>query len=217
MTCQICEVRRPRRFCPGVRGDICAPCCGNEREVTVTCPFECEYLQQGREHERLPEVNPKTFPNSDIDVSERFLREHEALLLMCASSVFGAALETEGAVDFDVREALESLVRTYRTAQSGLIYESLPNNPIAAHVHRLVQARLDDFRRRLAEQQGMSTIRDSELLGIFVFLQRLEIQHNNGRRRGRAFLDFLRLYFGAAPAPGPAGSPAGPSSPLLVP
>jgi hypothetical protein len=34
-----------------------------------------------------------------------------------------------------------------------------------------------------------------------VFLQRLEIPHNNGRRRGRAFYDLLQTYF---PAPDPA-------------
>jgi hypothetical protein len=34
-----------------------------------------------------------------------------------------------------------------------------------------------------------------------VFLQRLELQHNNGRRRGRAFASFLNTWF---PAPTPA-------------
>jgi hypothetical protein len=33
------------------------------------------------------------------------------------------------------------------------------------------------------------------VLGLLVFLQRLEIDRNNGRRLGRAFLDFLREFF----------------------
>ena len=40
-------------------------------------------------------------------------------------------------------------------------------------------------------------MRDADLLGVLVFLQRLELQHNNGRRRGRAFFDFLRATFPA--------------------
>ena len=41
---------------------------------------------------------------------------------------------------------------------------------------------------------------DADVLGTLVFLQRLEFQHSNGRRRGRAFFDFLRTYFPAQPA-----------------
>jgi len=35
-----------------------------------------------------------------------------------------------------------------------------------------------------------------------VFLQRLELDNNNGRKRGRAYLDFLRGFF-----PEEAGEP----------
>jgi hypothetical protein len=48
------------------------------------------------------------------------------------------------------------------------------------------------------------TIRDSEVLGVLVFLQRLELQNNNGRRRGRAFLDMLRGFFPATTEPPPS-------------
>jgi len=41
----------------------------------------------------------------------------------------------------------------------------------------------------------MQTMRDTDVLGALVFLQRLELQNNNGRRRGRAYFDFLRTYF----------------------
>ncbi|HBY61795.1 MAG TPA: hypothetical protein DEH78_18395 [Solibacterales bacterium] len=187
--------------------------------MSVSCPLDCEYLQQAREFDRVAEVDPKNFPNADIEVSDKFLRENEMLLLLAASTVFTAAMSTEGAVDSDVREALDSLVKTYRTAQSGLIYESLPNNPIAAMMHRAVQQHIDDFRRQLAERQGMNTIRDATLLGLLVFLQRLEIQHNNGRRRGRAFIHFLGHYFaaGAAGLAAAEGEQEPPASPLIVP
>jgi hypothetical protein len=59
----------------------------------------------------------------------------------------------------------------------------------------------------------MSTIRDSDVLGVLVFLQHLELQLNNGRRRGRAFLDALRQQIDSEQ--GEAG--ARPGSPLVLP
>ena len=213
MPCQICETRRPRRYCPGVRGDICTICCGTEREVTVDCPLECEYLQDARRHDRPPAVNPDDFPNQDIRVSDIFLREHEPLMLFLGSSVLDAALRTPGAIDYDVREALEALIRTHRTLESGMYYETRPNNPIAGHICQLVQAAAAEFRQHEQQELGMTRTRDADILGGLVFLQRLELDRNNGRRRGRAFLDFLRGHF---PTASGQRAPAA-ASPLIVP
>jgi hypothetical protein len=178
-----------------VHGDICSICCGTEREVSVHCPFECPYLQEARRHEEPPVADPATFPNQDIRVSEQFLRDHEPLLLFVAVTLMKSALQTPGAVDSDVKEALESLVRTYRTLESGLYYESRPTNPIAAAIHGRVQDDIQKMREKVIEESGMQRLRDADFLGVLAFLQRMEIQQNNGRRLGRAFLDFLRSHF----------------------
>jgi len=209
-TCHICESRRPRRFCPGVRGDICAPCCGTEREVTVDCPFDCEYLLQAREHDKLPQLDPNEIPNKEIRVTDSFLRENEALLVFTGQALLRVALETPSAVDSDAGEALASLVRTYQTLESGLYYETRPANPLAAVIQQRLQAELQDFRRRLAQRLGVTTVRDADILGILVLLQRLETQHNNGRRRSRAFIHFLHSSF--LPEHGPAAV-----QPLILP
>ena len=178
-----------------MHGDICSICCGTEREVSVHCPFECPYLQEARRHEEPPVADPATFPNQDIRVSEQFLRDHEPLLLFVAVTLMKSALQTPGAVDSDVKEALESLVRTYRTLESGLYYESRPTNPIAAAIHGRVQDDIQKMREKVIEESGMQRLRDADFLGVLAFLQRMEIQQNNGRRLGRAFLDFLRSHF----------------------
>jgi hypothetical protein len=209
MACAICETRRPRRFCPGVRGDICSICCGAEREVSVTCPFECEYLQESRRHERPAPVEPSAVPNQDIRVTERFIEEHQDLLTFVGRVVVGSALDTPGAVDYDVREALEALIRTYRTLASGVYYETLPPNPLAASIFRAVQEAVAAFRQREQQQLGMSRTRDADVLGVLVFLQRVELDRNNGRQRGRAFLSSLHAFYsesGGSPDPAPAPS-----------
>jgi hypothetical protein len=110
------------------------------------------------------------------------------------------------AIDFDAREAIEALIRTYRTLASGVYYESVPPNPLAAHIFRSVQDAVANYRQREQQELGMARTRDADVLGMLVFLQRIELDRNNGRRRGRAFLDSLRAFYSereesAAPAP----------------
>ncbi len=208
MKCKICETRKPRRHCHAVSGEICSLCCGNEREVTISCPLECPYLAEARLHEKPRELNPDEVPNQDVPVTEQFLREHEPLLMFLSSRLLEASLSAAGAVDSDVREALESLIRTYRTLQSGLYYETRPANLIAAGIHQRMQEAVEGLRKELAEKSA-TPFRDVEILGTLVFLERVELNQSNGRPRGRAFLDYLRAYF-----PKSAESVA-PTSPLI--
>ena len=213
MACHLCETRRPRRQCPGVHGDICAPCCGSEREITITCPFDCQYLQEARNHERPPELDPEKIPHRDIQVSEKFLEEQSPLIEQLASGIVSAAVGSPGTIDSDVREALDALVRTYRTLVSGLYYETLPNNPLAAAICRAVQHTVDEIRKHEAQRTGVRTITDKDVLGVLVFLSRLEQQAANGRQRGRAFLHFMYSHFARELAMAEARQAA---SPLLI-
>lgn len=211
MACKICNTRRPRRSCPGVGGDICSVCCGTGREETVSCPLDCVYLREARTHEKPIGIDTKQIPNLDIEVGDSFLRENEPLLEFLIQAFADAGLATPGAVDYDVREALDAMVRSYRTRDSGLYYETKPSNLVAASVQRRVGESLEEFRRALAEHQGLTTVRDADVLGMLAFLERVEYQVNNGRKRGRAFLDFLRLQSGTAGQP-----PSAPAASSLI-
>lgn len=163
-------------------------------------------------HERPAPVSPEDFPNhelpnKDVRITEEFLREQDHLVIWLSHSL-ARAMEANQAVDSDAREALEAMIKTYRTLDSGLIYESKPQNPYAASIQQALNVAVEELRKRIAEEAGLqvtANLRDKDLLGVLVFLQRLELQHNNGRRKGRAFLDFLRSYF---PASQPQVAPA---------
>jgi hypothetical protein len=200
--CQICEKKRARRFCPGVSGEICPACCGAGRENAIDCPLSCEYLQEARAHERPIAVAENELPNRDVPVTEEFLEKHEALILWLTMAL-AEAMESRKAVDRDAGEALEALIKTYRTLQSGLIYETRPQNPYAAAIQERLKASIEDVSKRIAEKSGLHTLRDADVLGALVFLQRLQIGHDNGRPRGRMFYDFLRQSF-----PAPDNAPA---------
>ena len=164
----------------------------------MNCPLDCPYLREARGHDKPEPVDPKDIPNRDIEVGEPFLHRNEVLLAALAQAVAAAGLETAGAVDFDVREALDALVRTFRTRESGLYYETRPSNLIAAAVQGRIQQSVEKFRQALAKREGMETLRDADVLGVLVFLQSVEYQVNNGRKRGRAFLDLMRQQAMAA-------------------
>jgi len=212
MACAICQTRRPRRFCPGVQGDICSVCCGTEREVTVSCPLECEYLQKARKRDKPPSLEGIEIPNRDLRVDEDWLRDHERLLAFMAGSLLRPALEIPGVVDQDIREALDAMIRTYRTLQSGVYYETRPENSLAAGVCGMVQNSLAEYRREESQRLGITKTRDGEVLRLLVFLQHFELDSNNGRPRGRAFVDALRGFYAAYP-----GEAIPPESSLILP
>jgi hypothetical protein len=174
-------------------------CCGTEREMTVDCPPDCEFLLEARKHDKPVPLDGAAIPNRDIHVTEELVVENEELLLHVADALVKAAEASPSVVDFDAREALDAAIRTYRTRESGLYYESLPENPLAAGLARAVLDAAEEFRRQETERLGITRTRDSAVLGVLVFLQHFELDRNNGRRRGRAFLHALRGLYPSGP------------------
>jgi hypothetical protein len=189
--CKLCGKRRARRRCPAVQGDICTICCGTEREVSLSCPLECEFLQEAHRREKPVLVDEKELSDPDVQITEEFLREHEELLLFCMVSLVHAALRTASATDADSLEALGALIKTYRTAESGLLYETRPVNTIAASVQRALAESLADYQKIRAERESLH-FRNAEILAVLVFLRRMGQQNQNGRPRGRMYLNLLK-------------------------
>lgn len=183
-------------------------CCASSRENTVDCPLDCRHLADAHLHERLPDPDPEAYPHKDVEITERFAEDTAPLFTFFGHALSGIAAASPGLRDSDVREALEAMSRTYRTLESGLVYETRPSNPLAAGIQQRLAEELDALRARLRERAGMETLRDSDIFGVLVMFQRVAYGHDNGRPRGRAFLSFLRREFPAAPPPATA-PPAG--------
>jgi hypothetical protein len=203
--CKICGVRRAKRDCPGIDAGICPICCGREREVSIDCPLNCVYLREARVHEGLALSRRKEaaadVPHPDVKVTQNFVKEHGEFLSFCGISLYQGAIETRGAVDRDLTEALEALVRTQRTRESGLIYETRPQNPFAAGIQRHFDASLAKLEEARRTRPEIPIIRNSDLLNSFVFLLRLAKDYDNGRPKGRAFIDLLSRQIPEATSP----------------
>lgn len=184
MACAICEIRRAKRHCPARNGEICAICCGEQREETIDCPYDCQYLYQAHHHENLEKDTPP--PNAAFPIPEGFLEQNVPLIMAFQQAIVQESVDHR-AIDNDVAEALDGLFRTYKTMESGLYYDSRPANPLAAAIFDAIQRRVEEIRRIEAER-GHHKLKDHQILTVIVFLQQLEFAFNNGRKKGRSFI-----------------------------
>jgi hypothetical protein len=194
--CAICHKRKAKRNCPGLRQDICALCCGTEREVTVDCPFDCTYLRESRRYgwEKFPP--PASLPFPEMEVGESFLAEHEQFIGQIGLALLRYTLENPKTTDHDLEGALEKMVRTYETLSSGIYYESLPEESSQIGVFRTLKSFLDEYQEKERKQAGgLAGLKSSDVIRSLVFLDRLATVHSNKRPRGKAFIDFLRQTY----------------------
>jgi hypothetical protein len=204
LSCAICEKRKEKRFCPALHGRICPQCCGEQREVTLDCPSECVYLRQAREHDkprRLEDLNQASlFPQ--VEIGERFLHEHEHLLLGLSFALTKSAKSDRNLKDSDLIAALTSVAKTFETlANSGLHYETpsahLGQQTVADELQKMVL----EYREAEQKHTGQIRLRDSDVLRGLVFLVRMAQARTSGRPKARAFVDFLFAQFPENPSP----------------
>lgn len=195
MPCAICKTAKARRFCPGVREEICSACCGVGREETIDCLLTCEYLAEAHKHEKKPAADPDAMPGKDVPIDDEFLHTNEFLIVLLGSAMSEAARSHTSAIDADAVTALESLATTWRSQVAGIYYETKPVNPIAADMFEGLQARVAEIRERMKKADSDQSLPDQTVLGVLVFLQRVAFGLNNGRSKCKAFLVFLLQFY----------------------
>ncbi len=197
MKCAICGKRPPKRFCPAKGEKICAPCCGREREVTIDCPPDCSYLITAHRYEaehRKP-ISAEEFPYRDVDFPAEFVYERWAIATGLAVAILDFQIQNRELTDASATSALEALAETYRTLESGIYYERPPAAPLDRALYGRIAEFVQDWRKQETERTGISSLKDSEIFRLLVFLLRVAKRETNGRPRSRAFLDFLHTHF----------------------
>lgn len=196
MTCPICNKRKAKRLCPARAESICSICCGTEREVTIDCPSDCAHLVASRQYDmsRL-EIDWAKVPFAESKFSRAFAETHGPLLFYLDRAICKFAAEHRATVDTDVRAALQTLAESYRTQASGIIYEKPLDYPLQRALNEGLKAAITEFREKEAQRMGITTVRDSEIRDAFIFLTQLCAVHENGRPKGRAYLDLIRQQF----------------------
>lgn len=216
MSCILCQTRRERRFCPAVHGQICAQCCGEQREITLDCPAECPYLQQARLHEKprqLADFGDEIFP--DVEVTREFLYLREHLLLGLSFAMAKAARTNRELNDRDMIAALQAMCSNQRTlVRSGLHVAPSTVSSAQASVIEAVEGMLKQYEDIERREAGQSSLKSGEKLIALVFLVRMALSRTSGRPKSRALVDFLLSQFPQAELGG-ANQAATPS--LIIP
>ena len=200
MSCPICEKRKAARFCPAKGEKICAVCCGTEREVTIDCPSDCAYLIAAHRYENEHQRSlPADTPLLDEKIPQNIVYAHQQLMAALAFSIAKFCAVQPTATDTDVVAALQALAETYKTLSSGIIYEKPPAAPIPRELYAALTAFLAEIKKQQAERASSSSLKDSEVFFLLVFLYRMGLLRTNGRPRSRRFIEFLRGQFPQAP------------------
>jgi hypothetical protein len=193
----ICAKRRPERFCPAKGEKICAVCCGREREVTLDCPPDCAYLIAAHRYEQ---EHRKPLPESEIvfpgvEFSPNLIYERESFVSGLAFTISQFAANEPELTDQQALSAIQTLAETYRTLVSGIYYERPPAMQPAAALYGALASFIQEYKKKETERVGFSTLKDSEIFHLLVFLVRLVRNWTNGRPRARVYLHFLRGQF----------------------
>jgi hypothetical protein len=197
VACPLCELRKPKRYCPAKAEMICAVCCGEKREVTIDCPSDCSYLIASRrwEREHRKPITVADVPYPDLSIPMDLIHEQQPLISGLGYTVLKAASEFPSVDDSTAVDALTALAETYRTLGTGLYYERPPDGPAARALYAHLTQFIAELRQAEQKKSAFGGVKDSEIFQLLVFLLRVAKYETNGRPRSRAFLDFLRAQF----------------------
>ena len=214
MTCPLCGVRKARRACPGVGGNICSVCCGTKRLVEIRCPATCGYLQSARAHPAAIEQRQRDRDVAIIVPTVRGLTDVQQRLFMFLLGVIRAQATDplRPIIDADVADAAAALAATYETGARGVIYEHQTQSLPAERLRSELRAAIIELER---EGGGRTLERDAPaaLRAIERGARAMAATPGAGRVD---YLDVVRRMFGSAPVAGagwleapPAVAPAG--------
>lgn len=200
MPCPICEKRKAERFCPAKGEKICAICCGTYREVTIDCPADCSHLIAAHRYEDGHQRTlPADTPLLDEKIPPDMVHTHQQLMAALAFSIAKSCAVQPDAVDTDVLAAIQALAGTHKTLASGIIYEKPPDAPLPRELYAALMAFIREVKKQPGERANSTSLKDTDIFYLLVFLYRMGLLRSNGRPRSRRFIEFLRSQFPESP------------------
>lgn len=186
--CPSCAHRKAKRGCPALGHAICATCCGAKRQVSIPCPSDCGWLRTARAH---PHAAQQRQQEVDAGLVVPLIRGLDdggyAVLMACLPAAVAFRAEADPRpLDTDLQDAAAALAATAETAQRGVLYEHVPEGPVAARLARAMSAPLAE-----AVQAGVKRLDASTAAAM----RRIELSVKEFRHSGPsapdAYFEFL--------------------------
>jgi hypothetical protein len=152
------------------------------------------------------QVDWSKIPFAEVRIPFEFAQSHNILLTALLSSIWEYARDHRQVVDADALAALQALAETYRTLSSGLYYEKPPDYLYRRELYQALKTALEEFKQAESQRLGLGTTRNGEIRDALIFLAQFGAIHENGRPKGRAFLDWIRTQLGPEASAKPASN-----------
>ena len=194
MKCILCDKRKPKRFCPAKRAQICPVCCGEKRGVEINCPLDCRYFVEGQKqhHKKIVQQRVrKEGARSYVRRAELYARNPEifARIEMTFARSFRENKELK---DQDLVTALELVSNTLETEKKGLLYQHQGDNSYANRVSDNVLSVISEFKDN--PDVGGRVDLDFLLSVINEFLGEAKFYSENDKNPRGYLVHILRYY-----------------------
>src|SRR5258708_35815743 len=130
------------------------------------------------EHKRA--VHADT-PFIEERLPQDILHSQQQLMSLLAFQIARFASGEPSAADPDVLAAVAALAGTYKTLQSGLWYEKMPEIPVQRDLYLALTKFLDEIKKEAIEKGNSGAVKDSSVFHVAVFLYRMGSLRSNGR------------------------------------
>jgi hypothetical protein len=209
MKCSLCDQRKGRRSCPAKQATICAQCCGEKRVLEIHCPESCEYLKIGRSHE-ANQVGARHYrADNPLEQAKRsrVLANFEPVIVDLQTLIAIERKSSRDLADADVAEALDCLLKTLRTEDRGVIYETTSGNLRAEALRRQLGSLIESH--RYPKESGRHRIHLKDAIECLEVLQAVVASHMEAGPALLSFVDFLVRHL-------PQRAEAGPSQASII-
>ncbi|MBZ5499303.1 MAG: hypothetical protein LAP85_23135 [Acidobacteriia bacterium] len=209
MKCIVCNQRKGRRSCPAKQAAICPQCCGEKRILEIDCPESCEYLKIGRNHEANQEGLRHYRAADPLEQGKRarILADFEMVFVDLQTLIAAARQSMRDLTDADVAEALDCLLKTLRTEERGVLYETTTGNLRADGLRRQFSSLIESYRYPKEADHPRIHLKDAiECLDV---LRAVVASHVEAGPSSLSFVEFLVRHL-------PRSARVGPAQPSII-
>lgn len=186
--CPSCGNRKGRRHCPALEQWICPSCCGSKRQVEIRCPDSCGWLQGARAHP--PAVVQRQYEQDAqviVPLIEGLEQDgYDVLMALLQGAVTARTGILPIPLDADLRDAVTALTATAETASRGVLYEHVPDGPVAARLARAMTLVLQDLVRA-----GVPRLNEHASVALGRTRQAMRMTEDRSPRGPDVFFQFL--------------------------
>lgn len=198
MKCILCEKRKAKRSCPAKNTQICAQCCGEKRVLEIECPESCEYLKAGRESEAADyQKRLQSMDQTAQQKHRQVLYDHRNVIAHLEYAISRQRILSRDLNDKDVVQAIDSLLETYKTEDTGLLYERTEENLRIESLRRELREIIESYRNPGGEEaKGIVNPKNTRLqlgaaMDCLKFIRSLASVYLKDRDYGSGYVNFL--------------------------